>query len=182
MSARARIAGLLAVTLVLLFHAAGTLAQVKSDWELAEEARNWKEVEAKLPAYPKDQDLVEFFVSSASAFRFYLDSTSMSIGPEGDVRFTLVARSQSGADNVSFEGVRCKTGEYRAYAFGGAGGSWSMRPTEWKKIEFKSVQRWHAALGTEYLCDGRSPAASAADILRGVKTGIGLRDRRPSPR
>lgn len=170
----------LAGSLVLVSHSASVLpqSQIKSDWETAEEARNWKEVEGKLPAFPKDQDLIEFFVSEANAFRFFLDSTSISIGADGVVRYTLVARSPSGSSNVSFEGVRCKTTESRTYAFGRADGSWSMRPTAWKKIERKSVQRWHEALHEDYLCKGSSPPFAAKEILQGLKTGDGFRSRR----
>ena len=152
----------------------------KSDWEEKQDERNWKEMEGKLPAYPKDADLVEFFVSEASSFRFFLDATSVSIGPDGVVRFTLVARSPSGASNVSYEGLRCKTAEYKAFAIGRSDGSWSERPTTWQKIQRKRVQRWHEALYDDYLCKGTAPPLSVEEIARGLKGGDGLR--RPRPR
>lgn len=149
----------------------GASAQPKSDWESAEEARNWKEVELLLPAYPKDSDLVEFFVSAASTFRFYLDPASISIGVDGVVRYALVARSPSGASNVSFDGIRCKTAEFRSYAFGRSDGTWSMRPTAWSRIQRRSVQRWHEALFEEYLCKRGTVPSSPKEIVDALKVG-----------
>ncbi len=160
------------LALLLLFPLSfAAFAQAPSDWERAEEARNWKEVELLLPGYPKESDYVEFFVSSASPFRFYLDKTSISIGKDGVVRYTLVARSPSGATNVSFEGIRCGTAEYRSYAFGRSDGTWSMRPTPWREIQRKSVQRWHAALNEEYLCRQGAAPNSPKEIVDGIGVG-----------
>jgi hypothetical protein len=91
------------------------------------------------------------------------------VGQDRVVRYTLVARSPQGAESVSFEGMRCDTREVRGYATGRADGSWSRRDTPWRKIEARSVQRWHNALASEYFCPGRSPihsAAEGADALR----------------
>lgn len=169
------------VSLLLFFHAALCLPQAssgfKSDWEEKQDELNWKELEGKLPAYPKDENLAEFFVSAANSFRFFLDTTSISIGPDGVVRFTLVARSPSGASNVSYEGMRCKTGEYKAFAFGRSDGSWSIRPTTWRKVTRLSVHRWHEALLEDYVCTVRSTPLTVADIVRGLKGGEGLKGR-----
>lgn len=160
----------------LLWQPPPARAQPKSDWETAEEEKNWKEGDVQVPEFPKSQDLVEFPVSEASAFRFYVDARSISIGPDGVVRYSLVARSPSGSENVSFEGIRCKSAEFRTYAFGRADGSWSVRSTPWRKIQRKSVQRWHEALHEDYLCQGRASALSVNTILEGLKSG-GLRSR-----
>ena len=40
----------------------------KSEWELEQDKRDWKEGEVKLPAYPKNEGLIEFFVSGALPF------------------------------------------------------------------------------------------------------------------
>jgi len=52
----------------------------------------------KLPAYPNEEDLVGFFVTSASNFKFFIDRRSLSIRSDGVVRYTLVARSPQGVD------------------------------------------------------------------------------------
>jgi hypothetical protein len=111
--------------LALAAHAVLGVAQPKSDWEIEVERRGWKESEYNLPAPPKPADVIEFFVSSATDFRFFVDPQSLSVGKDGVVRYTLLARSPSGAENVTFEGIRCSEGWLRVYA--GRGRGWSER-------------------------------------------------------
>jgi hypothetical protein len=138
-------------------------AQFQSDWELEQERRNWKEREVQLPAYPEPENLIEFYVSAVTDFRFFVDRPSISVGPDGVVRYTLVARSSSGAENVSYEGIRCLAGTYRVYAYAKAGGAWSQRESAWRPIEQKALQRHHHALWQEFFCPHRAPIANAAE-------------------
>jgi hypothetical protein len=147
------------------------LAQPKTDWEVEFERRGWKEGEYKLPALPKPQDLIEFFVSSASDFRFFIDRQSLSVGKDGVVRFTLLARSASGVENLTYEGIRCSEGNYRVYAYGKPGGGWSERDSGWRAIESKSVQRWHNALWLEYFCPQRVPIFDVAEGIDALRRG-----------
>jgi hypothetical protein len=140
----------------------------QSEWEREQEKRDWKETEIRLPAQPKGDALIEFFVSAGSSFRFFIDPASVSVGSDGVVRYTLVARSPSGAENVSYEGIRCSSASYKVYAYG-QGAGWSRAQGDWKPIEPKSVQRWHQALRREYFCPFNlqvSTAAEAVDYLR----------------
>jgi len=151
--------------------AAPLSAQPKSDWELAEEERRWREVDFMLPQYPKAADLVEFDVSAARDFRFFIDATSLSVGKDGVVRYTLVARSASGVENVSYEGIRCKSGTVRAYAFGQGGGRWSGRGTAWRQIERKQAQGWHFALWRDYFCPHAIAIHDAAEGIDALRRG-----------
>ena len=155
-----------------------SLAQPKTDWELEVERRGWKEGEYKLPAHPKPEDLIEFYVSAATDFRFFVDLQSVSVGKDGVVRYTLLARSPSGVENMTYEGIRCSEGSYRVYAYGRPGG-WSERDSEWRPIEAKTMQRWHNALWQEYFCPQRAPIfdpAEGVDALRrgGHPNAVGL--------
>jgi hypothetical protein len=153
------------LALPLLLCSALALAQFKSDWELERELRDWREREVQLPAYPKVENLVEFYVSAASDFRFFVDRSSISVGDDGVVRYTLVARSSSGAENVSYEGIRCRAGAYRVYALGSKSGApWSQRgASDWRPIEQKTLHRQHHALWREYFCPHRVPIVDAAE-------------------
>jgi len=71
-----------------------------------------------LPAYPRREALIPFFVSATTESDFLVDGASLSVADDGVVRYTLVARSRQGAESVSFEGIRCSSGEYRLYATG----------------------------------------------------------------
>lgn len=143
----------------------------KSDWERAQEERDWREADAPLPPPPGSGGLLPFFVSAASDFRFFIDAASLAPGKDGVVRYTLVARSPQGVDNITYEGIRCATAEVKIYAYGRADGSWSLHPGPWRRIEARSVQRWHNALLTEYLCLQRTPIRSAADGIEALRRG-----------
>lgn len=143
-------------------------AQPKSDWEREQEQRDWREGEVKLPAYPKREDLIEFPVSAASSFRFHVDRASLSVGADGVVRYTLVARSAAGVENVSYEGIRCSGRIYKVYAFGRDNGAWS-RPaeTDWRPAE--SV--WTRALRRDFFCPLGIAIGDVAEGLDALRRG-----------
>jgi hypothetical protein len=147
------------------------LAQAKSDWEREQGKHNWRDADVSLPGFPRAGDLIEFAVSSAGTFTFFLDRASLSVSPDGVVRYTLLARSPSGVDNVSYEGIRCSTGEYRIYAIGHRDGTWSRREQPWQRIEPKSVKRWHYVLQREYFCPRALPISSAAEGVDALRRG-----------
>jgi CNP1-like family len=158
---------LLACLLALLGACGGDRASTKSDWERKNEGRLVKEgaePEPDLPAYPQRQNLIEFSVSSASDFKFFIDRTSISVR-DRIVRYVLVARSPNGVDNVSYEGMNCPAGEYQVYATGRSDGTWLSRPGTWREIPPRSVQRWHNTLQKEYFC-----LSSVTDAAEAVKT------------
>ncbi|HEV3010392.1 MAG TPA: CNP1-like family protein, partial [Burkholderiales bacterium] len=143
----------------------------RSDWERANEEKlpAAEQQREALPTPPaKRGELLEFFVAATSEFRFFVDAASLSVGSDGIVRYVLVARSSTGTENVSFEGMRCATREVRIYALG-RDGAWVGRETDWRAIQPRSVQRWHNALYREYFCPQAEPIRSAgegADALR----------------
>ena len=143
----------------------------KSDWERQEEARNFGEAEVTMPALP-GRDLLEFKVSAGTSFRFFIDPKSVSITPEGVVRYTLVARSPSGVENISYEGMRCgETGMVRIYGFA-SDGRWSPNPSaEWKEIVPRTVQRWHSELRSRYFCPNRAVVVSVEEGLDALRKG-----------
>ena len=162
---------LLPVLAALTVQAAGQANVQKSDWELEQERRGSAEREVALPPPPKG-DLIEFFVSAASSFKFFIDPQSLSVGDDGVVRYTLVARSPSGAQSASYEGIRCgRAGLYRVYAFGN-GAAWSKSTlAEWRPIEPRDVQRWHNELRDRYFCPNGASIFSAAEGLDALRRG-----------
>jgi hypothetical protein len=149
---------------------ANSYGGAKSDWEREQESRKLQESDAPLPAYPKGP-LLEFFVSSASSFKFFIDPLSLWVG-DGMVRYTMVARSPSGAETVSYEGMRCGVpGHYVVYAFG-SGGAWSRSSNvQWRPIEPKSIQRWHNVLAGQYFCPTRWSIQSVEEGLDALRRG-----------
>lgn len=141
-----------------------------SDWEREQKQRDWREREIVLPAYPKRDDLLPFFVSATTESDFFVDGASLSTADDGVVRYALVARSRRGAETVTYEGIRCSSGEYRIYATG-AGGRWTRIEAPWRKIEPRSTQRWHNALHKEYFCPLSLPIRSAAEGVDALRRG-----------
>lgn len=172
MPSRAAAAALLAAAFL---GACGGDSRVKSDWELANESRLLREQSdasgVQAPAFPRPGNLLPFTVSSASGFSFYIDPASLSLGKDRIIRYTLVARSPSGVDNVSYEGMSCAAGEYAVYAIGLADGTWRSLPPQWKAIEGRSGERWHSALYREYFCPGGLAVGDAAEGLMALKQG-----------
>ncbi|AUL99429.1 hypothetical protein B4966_04000 [Rhodocyclaceae bacterium] len=131
---------------------------------------HWREAEVELPAAPQESALREFFVSSASPNTFFIDERSLSVGEDGVVRYVLIVRTPGGAQNVTFEGIRCKTGQRRIYASGRADGSWSKaRDATWVDISNNGYNRPRAALAAEYFCDGPVPPRDRNEALRRLR-------------
>ena len=124
-----------------------------------DESKTWKEIETQLPLAPRDGDLAQFYVSPASPYRFNLDRKSLALGADGVYRYTLVAVSREGARNVSYEGIRCATREYKIYAIGRSDGTWiKARNAQWRPVVEVDNNRQHAELIKDYLCiDSRVP-------------------------
>ena len=148
-------------------------AQVfKQDTEELLNQRDWRENAIPLPEFPQAERLMEFFVSGATSFRFFVDPKSLTVGDDGVIRYALVARSASGAQNVWFEGIRCKTGELKQYATGRNDSSWAeRRGAEWVPIESKAVNRQHQALRREFFCPQGSPIRSSAEGIDALRRG-----------
>ena len=138
--------------------------------------KEWKEIAAKLPAYPKDANLLPFRAGGASPHRFFIDAQSLSIGEDGVVRYTLVVKTAGGATNVSFEGIRCYMREQKYYALGHPGGNWTRaRNPQWRRIDYHDINLQHGVLFADFLCDGtgrtRFPVKNVAEVLQRLKYG-----------
>ena len=155
---------------VVLLAAAGAAGAQPTDWERQQKEGAWREREVVLPAYPTPEALIPFFVSATTESDFLVDGASLSVADDGVVRYALVARSRQGAQTVTYEGIRCSTGEYRIYATG-AGGQWTPLKAPWRKIEPRSTQRWHNALHKEYFCPLGNPIRDAAEGVDALRRG-----------
>lgn len=158
---------------IMLICVAPTFA---ADFDEEYDVKAWTEVAVNLPTSPRQIDLVAFYVSAATDNLFYVDSSSISVGADGVVRYVLVIQAGGGARNVSYEGIRCLTREHRIYASGRRDGSWSKsRNNEWTKIQEVYANRYNAALFQDYFCPSGTIVRNADEALAALRSG-GRRD------
>ncbi len=112
----------------------------------------WQEQNSEFPALPKDENLLPFDVDAAKRrFNYAIDRTSLSVGKDGVIRFSLVIESKSGVKNSSYEGIRCSTKEYKVYAYGSKKQFKAVRKPAWRRILPRNL--YYLALYKDYLCD-----------------------------
>lgn len=127
----------------------------------------WEEVEIQLPAFPQKENLIAFKVGAVSDMQFQVDGSSISVGSDDVIRYTLVVVSSTGAQSISYEGMRCATGERRFYAFGRTDDTWSKaRGNQWVRIQ-GSTNNHHVELFTNFFCPtGITSIRSSDDAIR----------------
>lgn len=157
----------------LLLVAMLTSATVFADFEEDYESKQWQEIEIQLPAAPKQETLLPFYVSAATENRFFIDGATLTVGSDGVVRYVLLVLTPQGARNVTYEGMRCLTRERRIYASGRLDGSWSKaRKNEWVRIQDAYANRQHAALFLEYFCPIGNIVQDAAEARNALIKGV----------
>lgn len=135
------------------------------------EVVEWKELEVPPPDFPRPENLREFYVSPTATSIYLIDASTLSPGSDGIVRYVLVVSTAGGAQNISFEGIRCEEGTWKLYATG-SDGQWNKaRISEWRPIENKPVNRYHAALSRELFCPDGIPIATADEGRNALRLG-----------
>jgi len=134
----------------------------------------WKEGEAKLPPYPRDQDLIRFETTGQTTNRFYVDGPSLTVDPDKVIRFSLAIRSADGAETVSYSGVNCKTGEWKDYAYGRDGNWEPVKDPQWRRMQDRRINNYQYTLAVEFFCTSGlfsgSPVGSAKSIVRNLRS------------
>ncbi len=131
------------------------------------------ENKVKLPAAPRPEDLIRFDMGPARrGFEHFVDGASLTIGEDGIIRYTLVVKSDMGASNVTYQGIRCVTRERKDFAYARRDGSWvEARDPEWRKIRTPSVDGPVFVLYNEFFCPGRNAVTSASEAIAALKNG-----------
>ncbi len=144
-----------------------------------EDGVRWQEQEKPLPAYPLEAGLIEVKPDGArGSFQYRLDTESLSTHPDGIVTYTVIVQSDSGAQNVLFEGIRCSTKEYKTYGVGTAEQQLQpVKETSWRKIYNKDPIRHRIELYTYYVCDANQSVLPPKRIIERLRHP----DRIPSP-
>ncbi len=136
------------------------------------EEKTWSEIEVQLPAFPEHTNLIQFQVGALAGTKYMIDGASLSMGSDDVLRYTLVVISSTGAQNISYEGMRCATAERRFYAFGQSDKTWSKaKSNKWVRIRGSSNNH-HVELYTSYFCSaGAGSIRDADDAIRVLRQG-----------
>jgi len=125
-----------------------------------------------LPAPPKSENLLRYAVGAVAgaSMIFTIDAKSVSVGDDEIVRYSSVITSQSGAMNISYEGIRCKTSERKLFATGRPDGSWNtLSAAEWRRISSVGANSYQATLSKDFFCDGDTVAGKATTIVDRIR-------------
>ena len=147
------------------------------DWdaEFDEEKKTWKEIQTRIPSYPKPENLLRVQTGAATSHQFYVDASSISLGEDGVVRYTVVVRAAGGATNVTFEGMRCETREQKLYALGRNDSIWvRAREPKWQRVVLRDLTPHHHTLYYEYFCPAPTQPTPPARAVDALKRGVGL--------
>lgn len=138
-----------------------------------ESDKPWVEQMAQLPAYPDAKDLLAFDAGAVTSNQYLVDTTSIKIGEDGVIRFTLVIKSSAGALNVSYEGIRCATSERKLYALGRDDKTWIQpRVSEWQKLDF--IRQFYAQreLTKNIFCPYQQIVSSTEEAIQALEAGM----------
>jgi hypothetical protein len=164
-------------TLVLLSLLLGSGLAISAERGMPEdiggipEEKQFTEDSLKLPSFPGDAGLLEFSLRGASRHRYFIDRDSMSLGEDRVVRYSMVIKTSGGSTNVSYEGMRCKTSEYKVYAFGTRDGKWvEAHEPKWSAVG-STAGNFHFGLWADYLCNSESVNGNDVQDLIAVLKG-----------
>jgi len=127
----------------------------------------------QLPAYPEVKNLLAFDAGAVTGNQYLVDTTSIKIGQDDVIRFTLVVKSSSGAMNVSYEGIRCATSERKLYALGRDDKTWvKPRISEWQQLDI--VRQFYAQreLAKNIFCPHQQIVGSTEEAIQALKAGM----------
>jgi hypothetical protein len=158
------------IAVALLAVATAAHAQPGFEEEFDDKDKPWQEIAIQLPPAPRKENLLPFDVSTTTAYSFAIDAKSLTVGPDGVIRYTLVATSNAGVKNVSYEGIRCESYERKLYAFGQPDGTWSRsRRDQWERISTYATNRQHAALAKDFFCLEKTIAGKAEEMIERIR-------------
>ena len=167
----------LALLLVALALSAGALAvDEETGWtpEHIPPQEAWREQDFELPGYPATGRLIEIEIPSGSfPYDVLVDSGSLERGSDGVVRYSVVVRSRTGSENVSFEGILCRERAFRRYAYG-YDNTWKpIEGSDWEPIKPGGMGHYRFVLYRDYLCDPTRPALKVSEMIQRMRYSQG---------
>jgi hypothetical protein len=152
------------LALALLLACTGVAAQ------FLPESADWRESAVPPPPAFDVKRLIRLESPKGSTLTFGIDPATLSITPEGIVRYVIVATGQGGGQNVMYEGIRCSAGQHRVYARFSAKDGWSaISGGEWQPLYGSAASRHAVILAEAGACKDRAVNRSVSTIVRALK-------------
>jgi hypothetical protein len=138
-------------------------------------ARPWLEKEAEIPDLPDLADLQRLrVVGLPPELELYLDVDRVTLDPDDEVlRLWVYLRNKRGADNGTYEGYRCTTGEYKVFAYATPRRDRPVTPAKrstWRQAKAAVATDYRRSLLRYYFC-GLRGARPPIEIQRAVREG-----------
>ncbi|MDP3760239.1 MAG: CNP1-like family protein [Ramlibacter sp.] len=154
------------------FALALSIAGFTAHAQLAPIDPDWREVEAP-PAPAFSAEGLIALDTPRSALRFGVAPASVALGSDGIVRYVVVATAPSGAVNAMYEGIRCKTGEYKVYARHNPGSGWVIaKDPQWLPLQSAPMPRHALTIARTGACVGHGTASSTAKIVSDLRAPV----------
>jgi len=147
------------VVMGLTLAALGVAAQPVTD-------PDWKESAAPPPPAFDVSRLIPIEMPSYVSLRFGVDPATLSITPDGIVRYVAAAKSRTGSISAMYEGIRCATAEVKTFARFASNGQWTLvADPQWQDWNGNLPSKHAMALARQGLCEGRATAASSVPAI-----------------
>ena len=121
-----------------------------------EEEDEWSEIKGvRFPPVPKARNLIRVDSASLGArYEYFIDGSSILLGTDKVIRYTVVLQSDTGVRNVYFEGIRCETMEARTYGYATRqGGFKPLASSTWKGMGSFGPFAYRLLLADQFMCD-----------------------------
>ncbi|TFZ04004.1 CNP1-like family protein [Ramlibacter humi] len=128
---------------------------------------DWKESTAPPPPALRTEQLVPLELPPPSTLRWGVDPASIQIDTDDVVRYVVVARSDTGAVNAFYEGIRCTAWQVKQYARSG-GDKWvAAQDADWKPLDSSRARIHSLVIARSGACIGggtRTPEQVARNL------------------
>ena len=127
----------------------------------------WVEIETSVKKLPDDGNLVQLPIDKLAAnnppLELFVDVKNITLSDKDHVaRSWFVVRSEQGAYNGTYEGIRCATGEYKVYAYANPARSKPLRVVKMPKWSKARKGSYREEMMRDYFCDYTSPKSQEA--------------------
>lgn len=123
-----------------------------------------------LPPLPDSGTLEAVILTGAGRHSHFVERSSLKVGEDGVVRFVLVLKPENGPRQSSYVGLRCRTGQWKTYAYSTQNGPWrAVSSPLWEDVERKIRDSVRSDLYRHYFCAGSAVAGDAKQLLQRLR-------------